>query len=213
MHNNAIGPELCGGPEDKHYHSPYVDEKGEPSANPPPCWRFDPSVEGRLKLYRASMDELLNPAKRGNKVTNFNTEVVIRVVPKSENSGNREFLERYLHRTIVFPAGIPVARIGNFQHKDFVADLVALKKNKDELKARLAARHGSQRGEQVFEELKMRAQDFLDPDKPVFTVNKDSILLEAYSNSPTLRENDGHRFGEDLSDKDKQALTAFLATL
>jgi hypothetical protein len=113
----------------------------------------------------------------------------------------------------VFPAGIPVARIGNFQHKDFVADLVALKKNKDELKARLAARHGSQRGEQVFEELKMRAQDFLDPDKPVFTVNKDSILLEAYSNSPTLRENDGHRFGEDLSDKDKQALTAFLATL
>jgi mono/diheme cytochrome c family protein len=213
MHNNAIGPELCGGPEDKHYHSPYVDEKGEPSANPPPCWRFDPSVEGRLKLYRASMDELLNPAKRGNKVTNFNTEVVIRVVPKSENSENREFLERYLHRTIVFPAGIPVARIGNFQHKDFVADLVALKKNKDELKARLAARHGSQRGEQVFEELKMRAQDFLDPDKPVFTVNKDSILLEAYSNSPTLRENDGHRFGEDLSDKDKQALTAFLATL
>ena len=213
MHNNAIGPELCGGPEDKHYNSPYVDEKGQPLANPPPCWRFDPSVDGRFKLYQASMDELLNPAKRGTKVTNFNTEVVIRVVPKSENSENRELLKRYLHPTIVLRPGIPVARIGNFRHKDFVADLVALKKNGEQLKARLVAQHGPQRGEQVFDSLKKRAQDFLDLDRPEFTVDKDSILLEAYSNSPALRENDGHTFGEDLSDKDKKALTAFLATL
>jgi hypothetical protein len=28
-----------------------------------------------------------------------------------------------------------------------------------------------------------------------------------------LREDDGHRFGEDLPDQDKRALIAFLATL
>jgi hypothetical protein len=209
MHNNAIGPELCGGPEDKHYNSPYVDEKGEPLTDPPPCWRFDPSVEGRFKLYQASMDELLNPAKRGSKVTNFNEKVVIRLVPKLGNHDS----DSILHRTIVFPAGIPAARIGNFQHKDFVRDLVALKKKEDEqVKARLVARHGPQRGEEVFAAFKKRAEDLLDLEKPEITV-RDSILLEAYSNSPTLRENDGHTFGEDLSDKDKKALTAFLATL
>jgi hypothetical protein len=209
MHNNAIGPELCGGPEDKHYHSPYVDENGRPLANPPPCWRFDPSVEGRFKLYQASMDELLNPGKRGIKVTDFDERVVIRLVPKLRNQQSDSFL----YRTIVFLRGIPAARVGNFRHKDFIHDLVDLKKDPEQLKADLMARHGPQRGQQVFDELKRRAQDFLDLDKPEFTVNKDSILLEAYSNSPVLRENDGHTFGEDLSDKDKKALTAFLATL
>ncbi|MCC2663257.1 MAG: hypothetical protein K0S35_1179, partial [Geminicoccaceae bacterium] len=34
-----------------------------------------------------------------------------------------------------------------------------------------------------------------------------------YSNSRARIENAGHRFGEDLSDADKKALTAFLATL
>jgi hypothetical protein len=40
-----------------------------------------------------------------------------------------------------------------------------------------------------------------------------SELREVYNNSLMLREDDGHRFGEDLSDKDKLALIAFLATL
>jgi hypothetical protein len=38
-------------------------------------------------------------------------------------------------------------------------------------------------------------------------------LREIYSNSLMLREDDGHRFGEDLPDQDKRALIAFLATL
>jgi len=34
-----------------------------------------------------------------------------------------------------------------------------------------------------------------------------------YSSCSTEIENDGHRFGEDLSEADKNALIAFLATL
>ncbi len=64
MHNNAIGPEICGKPSGRtldFYSSPYVDANGKPLANPPPCSPFDPSVEGRYKLYKASMEDLLNP--------------------------------------------------------------------------------------------------------------------------------------------------------
>ena len=44
MHNNAIGPELCGNPGNdlnNFYNSPYVDDKGELLANPPPCVPYD----------------------------------------------------------------------------------------------------------------------------------------------------------------------------
>ena len=34
---------------------------GKPLADPPACCAFDPSVEGRYALYKASMQELLNP--------------------------------------------------------------------------------------------------------------------------------------------------------
>ena len=67
MHNNAIGPEVCGKPANAEldfYASPYVDADGKPLANPPACVPFDPSVEGRYQLFKQSMEELLNPDKR-----------------------------------------------------------------------------------------------------------------------------------------------------
>ena len=39
------------------------------------------------------------------------------------------------------------------------------------------------------------------------------LVKEIYSSCTADIENTGHRFGEDLSDDDKKALTAFLATL
>ena len=38
-------------------------------------------------------------------------------------------------------------------------------------------------------------------------------LLTVYSSCTADIENEGHRFGEDLPDRDKKALIAFLATL
>ena len=71
MHNNAIGPEICGKParaEVDFYASPYVDAEGRPLADPPDCWPFDPSVEGRYELYKASMQQLLEPDRRHPKM-------------------------------------------------------------------------------------------------------------------------------------------------
>ena len=87
MHNNAIGPEICGkptagGPE--FYASPYVDAEGRPLANPPDCWPYDPSVEGRYELYKASMEQLLNPDRRIPKMFVLDRDMVIDIAPKVE---------------------------------------------------------------------------------------------------------------------------------
>ena len=87
MHNNAIGPELCGAPQNKandFYRSPYVDADGRtlPAGKAPACWPYDPSVDGRFKLYVASMEELLNPSQRTPKLTRFNADVTIPLGPR-----------------------------------------------------------------------------------------------------------------------------------
>jgi len=211
MHNNAVGPEVCGGPLDEHYHSSYVDKDGKPLTSPPACWLFDPSVEGRFKLYKASMKELLNPAQRIPKVTGFNSEVTIRLFPKLGDGK----LERFIDTAIRFPVGTPAARIGNFRHKELVGDLVMARVDFDKLKAKYAGRYKAEgekgKGEQIANTIKEKGKELLE--KPGTILEAGAELREVYSNSLAVIENDGHRFGEDLSDKEKDALTAFLATL
>jgi hypothetical protein len=207
MHNNAIGPEVCGGPLDEHYHSPYVDKDGKALGSPPACWLFDPSVAGRFTLYKASMKELLNPGQRIPKVTGFNTEVTIRLFPKL---GDNQ-LERFVDTAIRFPVGTPAARIGNFRHKELAEDLVTARVDFGKLKAKYAARHGAEKGEQVAKTILDKGNELLM--KPGSVLEAGAELREIYSNSLAVIENDGHRFGEDLSEKEKDALTAFLATL
>jgi hypothetical protein len=208
MHNNAIGPELCGGPDDEHYNAPYVDEKTLTRLpDPPPCWPFDPSVDGRYKLYKASMRDLLNPAQRVPKVTLFNRDVVIKLVPKIAEGNS----ERYLDVAVVFPADTPSSRIGNFRHKEFAGDLVLSKVDYGTLEEKYVARYGPENGKAVAVIIREKAKELVDDPKKLLVIGAE--LREVYSNSLMLREDEGHRFGEDLSDSDKQALTAFLATL
>jgi len=206
MHNNAIGPELCGGPQDEHYASPYVDEEDRPLANPPGCWPFDPSVEGRYKLYKASMEDLLNPGKRIPKITMFDHDVVIKIFPKLPGD-----VDRYFPGTIVFPAGTASARIGNFRHKEFAGDIVLSKVDFEVLKKKYVARYGPERGAEIASTIREKGNELIVNPKRLLEVGRE--LREIYSNSLTLRENEGHGFGEALSDQDKKALTAFLATL
>ncbi len=207
MHNNAIGPEVCGGGPDEHYHSPYVDSSGKPLANPPPCWVFDPSVEGRYKLFKASMKALLNPTQRTPKITGFNTEVTLRLFPKLGDGA----VERFVDTAVRFPVGTPAARIGNFRHKELAEDVVTARVDFKKLQAKYAARYGPERGEQVAKMIREKGEALLA--KPGAALEIGGELREIYSNSLALVENGGHRFGEDLSDSDKDALTAFLATL
>jgi len=207
MHNNAVGPEVCGGPLDEHYFSPYVDHDGTPLADAPSCWIFDPSVEGRFKLYKASMKQLLNPAQRIPKVTRFNSDVTIRLLPKLGDGK----LEHFIDTAIRFPVDTPASRIGNFRHKELAEDLVMARTDFDKLKAKYTGRYGSEKGGKIAEKIQETGKELLA--KPGSILEAGGELREVYSNSLAVIENEGHRFGEDLSDKEKEALTAFLATL
>jgi hypothetical protein len=216
MHNNAIGPELCGNPVNKandFYRSPYVDA-GKRTLAPekaPACWTFDPSVEGRFKLYVASMEELLNPGKRVPKVSRFNQDVSIPFGPRLWD-GKEE--RQVVGFTLTIPAGTSAGGMANFQHKRFANDLVLAKLKPEALDEKLAKQLGPEDGKLVAADLRALMADAVkDPEKLVDAVRARPRLLVAYSSCFADVENEGHRFGEDLPDRDKKALIAFLATL
>ena len=216
LHNNALGPELCGKPANAandFYSSPYVDANGQrlPAEKAPACWAFDPSVEGRFALYKASMEDLLNPTKRVAKVTKFNEDVPIAFGPRLWD-GEKE--NQVLGFSLTIPAGATSGALGNFQHKRFVGDLVESKLHPDDLQKRLTKSLGEERGKQVFADVNsIRESVVKDPASLVNEIRNRPYLLEVYGSCTATVENAGHLFGEGLPASDKNALTAFLATL
>jgi hypothetical protein len=206
LHNNAVGPEICGAPLFDHLGNPLA------NANPAGCWQFDPSVEGRFKLFEASVQSLLNPQERGKKITRLDRNIVLEIGPRLWD-GKEE--KKIIGFTVTVPKGTPAALLGNFFHKPFFIDLVAAKIKPDELKARLTKRLGTQKGDQLAAELRQIADEIIDePEQLLAAVKKRlPLLLEVYSSSTDLIEDRGHPFGEKLSPADKKALIAFLATL
>ena len=121
MHNNAIGPEVCGKPAEQavdFYSSPYVDANDKPLANPPPCVHFDASVEGRYQLFKESMDQLLNPAKRGRKVNLLDQDIIVDVAPKVNSAASRRSF------SLKLPKGSPAILINSLRYKDLLQDVV-----------------------------------------------------------------------------------------
>jgi hypothetical protein len=216
MHDNALGPEICGQPrhrENYFYRNSYVDARGKPlpTAQAPACWTYDPSVEGRFKLYVASMQALLHPAQRPPKITHFDVDVPLSAGLRLVEGGKERQLAGL---SIMVPAGSSSARLGNFQHKQFLDDVVGLRLHPDALQRRLKAELGPREGSAVFADLRVVADQMLkDPSQLVQALRKHPRLFEAYSSCTDEIENEGHRFGEDLSEVDKQALIAVLATL
>jgi hypothetical protein len=229
MHNNAIGPEICGKPDDPDldfYASPYVDADGGPLADPPACRAFDPSVEGRFALYRASMHELLNPDQRIPKVFVLDRDIVIDVAP------DVELLGRDLGLTLRIPAGFPAVAVNSLRFKDLIQDLVLVGSDPGTFDAKYAdllddARRAELR--QGLEEIRAALIGtkalsaialVLDRDDAVAGRVQDLTLpvgndfvQRYYSNVLGHVENAGHRFGEGLSEREKAALIAFVATL
>ncbi|MES1165639.1 MAG: cytochrome c, partial [Verrucomicrobiota bacterium] len=220
MHNNAIGPELCGKPTNKRddfYRAPFVDGTGHLLANQPACVAYDPSVAGRFAIYKQSMDSLLNPAARLPKMSVLDEPIRLDVGPRTWD-GNKE--KRIVGMTIEFPPGTPASFFGNFQHKQFVIDLVLAKTDGAALRARLQSRlgrrpEGAKRVDAVAKELEAIADDILKHPSQFVTLARQRmpLLEELYLSCASTIENAGHRFGEDLAPADKKALTAFLATL
>ena len=216
MHNNAMGPELCGKPKDKaneFYRSPYIDRTtGKPMANPPACHEYDPSVEGRFKLFVDSVQELLTPEeKRPAKLTRFDLDVPISVALRLNEGGTEREL---FGLTVLVPKGTASGALGNFQHKQFINDVVLAGLRPAELEAKLTQQLGDKDGKEMAQQMQTLKVDLLkDPARMLDSVRKYPRIIEAYSSCLATVENDGHRFGTDLPEADKKALIAFLATL
>lgn len=225
LHNNALGPELCGKPQnaanDFYARRPrYVDASNVkllPAERQPACFEYDPSVEARFKLYTLSMQALLNPAQRIPKVTLLNEDVTLRVGPRLWDGTEKE---RLLGFELTIPSeidgrGVTAGTLGNFQHKAFIVDLVRAKTAAGELERSLNARLGKETGKKVLADLKAVAKEVAG--KPNGLVEalraRPYLIKQVYSSCTAEVENEGHRFGEDLSEADKNALIAFLATL
>ncbi len=208
LHNNSIGPEICGKPQNKandFYYSPYVDEQNRPIKNPPACWAFDPSVEGRFKLYKASMEDLLtSPEKRLHKVTLLNEPIVIEAGAKIWDSASKKMMPL----RIMIPAGVPQAMVGNLLYKDLMVDMSLSVTDFGKLKAKL-------KNDQQANEVKQMLDEFLQNlGTPLNVIEKhEQLVKKRYMTSTDFVENDGHPFGSGLADREKKALTAFLATL
>ncbi|MCB1491038.1 MAG: hypothetical protein KDJ77_04435 [Rhodobiaceae bacterium] len=229
LHNNSIGPELCGRPSDKavdYYRSPYVDDGGKPLADPPACWEFDPTVEGRYKLYTASMDLLLNPDKRIPKMFILSDDMIVDIIPDMK-IGDLE-----IGLSLDVPKGFPATAINSLRYKDMIQDIVLVDTNPEKFDAKYATLLSPERRDalrngllQMRDALKAQTGRVVirlavgqqnvvqaEADKALITV-RDEFVQSYYSNVLDRIENAGHRFGEDLSDRDKQALIAFVATL
>jgi hypothetical protein len=225
LHNNALGPELCGKPReaanDFYARRPrYVDASNVkllPPERQPACFEYDPGVDARYRLFKLSMQELLNPAQRIPKVTLLNEDVTLRIGPRLWDGGDKE---RLLGFELTIPSeidgrGVTAGTLGNFQHKQFIVDLVRAKTAPKALETELAGRFGADTGARVLADLKAIGGELAGrPNALVEALKARSWLIrQVYSSCTAEIENEGHRFGEDLSDADKNALIAFLATL
>jgi hypothetical protein len=214
MHNNAIGPEICGKP------------KVEVIKDPPDCWQYDPSVEGRYRLYKASMDQLLNPGKRAPKVLTLDEDMVIDVAPKAE------LLRHTLGLTLRLPKGFPIVAVNSLRYKDLFQDLFLVARSRDEFDKKyqgiltdrqreelslglLAIRERliGQKGITIIQ-LALGKEDAVAETVQASVLNVgDRFIQKFYSNVLSWDENAGHAFGAGLSEREKQALIAFVATL
>ena len=206
MHDNSVGPEICGAPLYDEFKAPLA------NANPPGCWQFDPSVEGRVKLFLASVESLLHPKTRSTKITRLDRDIVLEIGPKVWDGKEGQ---KITGLTVVIPKGAPAALLGNFQHKPFFLDLVLAKNQHRELASKLSKQLGDAKGRAAAAQMRVIADQIADdPDQlPKILSTHLPLLLNVYSSCMEVVEDGGHRFGEGLSEKDKKALLAFLATL
>jgi len=208
MHNNAIGPEICGkpaNPDNDFHRARYVGPDGKLLARQPDCLRYDPTVDGRFELYKRSMFELLHPKERGSKRTLTNADLIIDLGIRPLEGKTEKPLGGF--GQVRIPAGSSAGFLNGLQHKQLVADLFLAKRDPAKLEAAGKAAQ--------LPTLQTMADDVLKhPARFVDILREKRDFLSAnYETCTQEIENEGHRFGEDLSEADKKALTAFLATL
>jgi hypothetical protein len=228
LHNNAVGPEICGRPQGaglEVHSNTYEGEQVDPKTKRSCDAKFDPSIEGRLALYNASMDELLTEeSKRKKKITRADVPIRLPLGLSMKSIGQpaRKF---YLE----FPAGTPIGTIGNLDLKGLVADLMgSIHYLEDEAAFNKywneqAGVGGPEMAAAVRGTLGLAKgiKDMAGINGVINTLqasireNSNERLktyLKYYSNCLASYENVGHNIGVNLPQQDKNALKAFLAT-
>jgi len=223
LHNNSVGPELCGWGGDKAnpyelYRSSYVDTR-QPGNPPlaqdrqPACRAYDPSVDGRFKLYVASMNDLLNPSQRIPKATKVDQDIVLDIGPRIFDGKEEKRLVGFTVRCR--PA--PPRQRRQLPPQGFIVDLIRAKLKRRSSKSASPPCFPQPRPEACGRNAGHRQGHRLRPRPPgrggEGGARPHPGAWQVYSSCSAEIENDGHRFGEDLSHADKNALIAFLATL
>ncbi len=198
MHNNSVGPEVCGKSENADRIVP---------TNSTCETYFDPSALGRLQVYEKSMDELLTaPEARRKKVTLLNSAIQF---PLGLNDLKIEFAK-----------GLPLNTVANFDLKTFIYDFTVVA---DLLETQGPAAFqkywqlkfvsNPQGATELASAVQTLIQDSLTATAPTLTTLKTISKYYRTCETGDDVENKGHAFGSELNPSDKNALKAFMATL
>ena len=154
----------------------------------------DPSVDGRLRAFNDAAEKLLWPTKRLGKESIWRTQddcgLHIRKEYVPEPLRVLAEADGYINLAFI-PKGTPINLIANLQPTPLEAPLLLAKAKATFLK--IHAENLS--GDAAREELRKLVPDLL-----------------KVNNAPDFIEDEGHYFGTDLPDSDKQALIEFLKT-
>jgi hypothetical protein len=156
------------------------------------------------------MNELLFPQKRISKIFLTDRDIIFDVAP------NMKIGDIATGLSIVVPKGIPAVLVNSLRYKDLVQDFI-LRRDPAKLDAKYkgiltdAQLADLKRGlDETWPHLTKDSGGQLKLD---ITTVQNEFIQRYYSNVLGRSENSGHRFGENLAERDKQALIAFLATL
>jgi len=153
------------------------------------------------------------------KVPGKSSRAVFNVVPKAQSTRFEDIVieggpkvydpigKRYLQLRMVIPKGTPQDEVGNLLYKQLIIDMILGKSDFAALNAKL-------KDEAAAREVTGMLDEFLtNINTPIDVVQKHGALIRKYYMTNTdFVDNGGHAFGADLNDRDKKALTAYLAT-
>jgi hypothetical protein len=151
------------------------------------------------------MYELLHPKERGVKATLTDADIIIDLGLRSWD-GRQEKM-RFGFGPVTIPKGVHPGFLNGLLHKQLVGDLFLAVHDPSRLEA-------EGKKERVPGLQAIAKGVAADPSKFVDLIREKKPFLEKYYQTCMAEiENEGHRFGEDLPEADKSALTAVLATL
>jgi hypothetical protein len=141
-------------------------------------------------------------------------DIIIPIAPKLQNPELNKLLG--VEISLRVPKGYPALAINSLRFKDLIEDAVLYRTNEKKLDEKYAGILDATRLAELKGGLKHFILDAILEDRPTIldlVADRDKFVQGFYSNILDRVENRGHRFGETLSDQDKNALIAFVATL